>query len=247
MYGKIPIILTVLFAVVLTGSIDNNRAREANRAFLEGDYEQAEMLYREILERHPESPRILFNLGNALAYQGKFEQSVEAYQQFRELTDDPAEYASAEYNMGYLYGEQGNYREALRHFQDAINLDPGDEDAKFNYELLRRRQQDSPQDQGDDEQQEDQQQDPQDSPIPPTQDQDPDQQDEQTQQSPSEADDQSPQSERDQQGGAQPEITDQQLEHAEDIMNALEQIEKDLIKDFKKRQHEAVDPQEKDW
>lgn len=247
MQSKIPVLLTVLFALVLTGSVDNNRAREANRAFQDGDFEQAEMLYREILERNPESPRILFNLGNALAYQGKFDESYEAFQQFREVAGDPAGQAAAEYNMGYLFGEQGNIREALRHFQDAIEIDPGDEDAKFNYELLRRRQQESPPDQGDDEQQEDQQQDPQDSPIPPTQDQDPDQDDEQTQPSPSEADDQSPQSEQDQQGGAQPEITDQQLEHAENIMNALEQIEKDLIKDFKKRQQEAVEPHEIDW
>ncbi len=247
MYCKKPLILVFLFSFVLAGSVDNNRARQANRAFQEGDFEQAELLYREILERDPESPRILFNLGNALAYQGKFEESIEAFQQYQELVSDPAAHAPAEYNMGYLYGIDGNIREALRHFHDAIDMDPSDEDAKFNYELLRRRLQEAPPDQGDDEQQEDQQQDPQDSLIPPMHDQEPDQQDEQTQQTPSEAEDQSPLSDGDDHRGGQPEITDQQLEHAEDIMNALEQIEKDLIKDFKKRQHSATEPQDKDW
>ncbi len=247
MPGRFPLIVVTLLALVLTGSVNNNRAREANRAYLDRDYERAEELYRQILEREPESPRILFNLGNALAYQGRFEESVEVFQQFRELVDDPSGKAAAEYNLGYLYGLEGNLREALRYFQDAIDLDPSDEDAKFNYELLARRLQDGPPDQGDDDQQEDQQQDPQDSPIPPTQDQDPDQQDQETQPSPAEADDQTPLSDQDQQQGRQPEITDQQLEHAEDIMNALEQIEKDLIKDFKKRQHDTVEPHEKDW
>jgi Ca-activated chloride channel homolog len=242
-----PLIAILLLSLVLAGSVNNNRAREANRAFLDGDFERAEELYRNILEREPDSPRILFNLGNSLAYQGRFDESVETFQKYRELVEDAGRKAAAEYNLGYLYGYEGNLREALRYFQDAIDLDPADEDAKFNYELLRRRLQDGPPDQGDDEQQEDQQQDPQDSPIPPTQDQDPDQQDQETQPSPSEADEQSPSSDRDRQQGRMPEVTDQQLEHAEDIMNALEQIEKDLIKDFKKRQHEAVEPQEKDW
>ncbi len=247
MKGIFPLIAILLLSLVLAGSVNNNRAREANRAYLDGDFERASELYRHILEREPDTPRILFNLGNSLAYQGRFEESVEAFQKYRELVEDAGGQAAAEYNLGYLYGHEGNLREALRYFQDAIDLDPADEDAKFNYELLRRRMQDSPPDQGDDEQQEDQQQDPQDSPMPPTQEQDPDQQDQETQQSPSEADDQSPLSDRDRQQGRMPEVTDQQLEHAEDIMNALEQIEKDLIKDFKKRQHESVDPHEKDW
>ena len=245
MNGNYLLIIATLFALVLTGSVNNNRAREANRAFMDRDFKRAEVLYREILERDPDSPRILFNLGNALAYQGKFEESVETFQQFRELVGDDTGRAAAEYNLGYIYGYDGNLREALRYFQDAIELDPLDEDAKFNYELIRRRLQDSPPDQGDDEQQEDQQQDPQDSPIPPMQDQDPDQ--EEPEPSQSEAEDETPASDQDQQRGQQPEITEQQLEHAEDLMNALEQIEKDLIKDFKKRQHDSVEPHEKDW
>jgi Ca-activated chloride channel homolog len=247
MPGKLPLIVIALLAIVLAGSVNSNRAREANRAYLDRDYERAEQLYRQILDREPESPRILFNLGNALAYQGRFEESVEVFQKFRKLVDDPSAKSAAEYNMGYLYGIEGNLRESLRYFQDAITFDPSDEDALFNYELIRRRLQDGPPDQGDDDQQEDQQQDPQDSPIPPTQDQDPDQQDQETQPSPTEAEDQTPLSDQDRQQGRRPEITDQQLEHAEDIMNALEQIEKDLIKDFKKRQHDAVEPHEKDW
>lgn len=247
MHPLTRLLFAFLIVVVLSAAVDNSRSREANHAFGEGDFERAEQLYREVLERHPDSPRILFNLGNALAYQGKFDESVEAFQQYRELTDGSAEQAAGEYNLGYLYGHQGNLREALRYFQDAISLDPNDEDAKFNYELLRRRQQESPPGQGDEEQQDDYQQDPQDSSIPPFQEQDPDQQEQKPQPSPEQADDESPMSDRDQQQGRQPDITQQQLEHAEDIMNALEQIEKDLIKDFKKRQHEAVDPHQNDW
>ncbi len=247
MTGRLPFLIIILSALVLAGSVNSNRAREANRAYLDRDYERAEQLYRQILERSPESPQILFNLGNALAYQGRFEESVEVFQQFRELVDNPADQSAAEYNLGFLYGVDGNLRESLRYFKDAIILNPMDEDALFNYELIRRRLQDGPPDQGDDEQQEDQQQDPQDSPIPPTQDQDPDQDDQETQPSPQDAEDQTPLSDQERQEGRQPEITDQQLEHAEDIMNALEQIEKDLIKDFKKRQHDAVEPHEKDW
>ena len=37
------------------------------------------------------------------------------------------------------YGDEGPFREALRHFRDAVRIDPTNEEAKFNFELLLQR------------------------------------------------------------------------------------------------------------
>lgn len=244
MSGKSPLLLIVLFSFLLAGSVHNNRGREANRAYLDGDYQLAEQRYREILERRPESPPVLFNLGNALARQGRSDESAEVFRKFRQLSEDPSAQSATDYNLGYVYANDGNLQTSLRYFRDAIVFDPTDEDALFNYELIRRRLLEKPPDPERDNQPEDQRQELQDRPFSPDQEYLPDQQ---SQASPSRTADQAPLSDRDMPQVGQPEITDQQLEHAEDIMNALEQIEKELIKDFKRAQHDAVEPHMKDW
>ena len=237
-----PIIISVL---LLFASVNSDRAREANRAYQDGDYERAEQLYRQVLEDNPDTPQVLFNLGNALAHQGEAEASREAFNRYRELVSDPADLAPAEYNIGYLYGEAGQTEEAIRHFRRALELDPGDEDTKFNFEVLKRRQQQTPPDEDDDDDQEEDQMDqaPQDAQPPPGADAEEQEQDDPQDAAGREEDTEAEEQPQD----LELEITDEQLRHAEDIMNALEQIEKDLIQDFKKRQHEPVDPHVEDW
>ncbi|MEX0680687.1 MAG: tetratricopeptide repeat protein [Balneolales bacterium] len=237
-------LLIAILAFIITSSDAGDRAREANRAYESGDYSQAEMIYREILETQPENQRILFNLGNTLARQGKTEESLEVFYRYRELASDLMEQAPAEYNLGHLYGESGNLEEALRHLRRSLDLNPDDEDAKFNYELLKRRQmQSSPED--DEEEQEEQEQPPSPDGQPPPINNN--QQDTDSDSSPEQEQPAEPQQPEDNTAGGQPDVTEEQIDHAEDIMNALEQIEKDLIKDFKKRQLDPVDPNEKDW
>ncbi len=240
-------LLTILIAALLiSGPVDNNRAREANRAYEAGEYQRAEALYREILQQSPDNTQILFNLGNALARQGKIEESAEVFDRYRREVTDPVERAPAEYNLGHLHGETGNTDEAITHFRQALDLDPEDEDAKFNYELLKRRQQQSPEEDQEDEDQEEQEQDqqPEGGEPPPGSDDGREQEDD-TGQEPLPAREETPSEEQPQ--DVRPEISREQLDHAEDLMNALEQIEKDLIRDFKRRQHDPVDPHEKDW
>lgn len=239
------IFLAVFTVFLLTASVDNNRAVEANRAYEAGEYARAETIYRELLEEQPDTPQLLFNLGNTLAQQGKTEASIETFNRYREVTPAPPERAPAEYNLGVLHEEMENTEEALRHFRHAIEYQPDDEDAKYNYELLKRRQQQTPPDEDQQDEEQQQQPEPESGQSPPPSDDQSSDQDEETRQQQTPVDE-PPEAEEQRQGDLS-DISSEQLEHAEEIMNALEQIEKDLIKDFKKRQFDPVDPHEKDW
>ncbi|MDI6402107.1 tetratricopeptide repeat protein [Balneolaceae bacterium ANBcel3] len=233
--------IALLFIIfVLTN--DNNRAYQANRAFEERDYARAEELYRQILNNDPQNAEVLFNLGNTLAAQGELEASMQVFEQFKEQASLPEKQALADYNIGFIHERMGNEREALNSFRQALTHNPDDEDAKFNYELLRRRLQEPPEDDEEDPDEEDQEEESHqdaEGDAPPEEDAEGD--------DPADAD-QDSSSEPDQEQQQEPsEISREQLRHAEDIMNALEHIEKELIKDFQKRQMDPVRPHEKDW
>lgn len=230
------IALLALFAIVQNG----NRSREANRAYEQGDYQRAEKLYREILMDQPDNRLILFNLGNSLALQGNTDASREAFQRYQELADNPADRAPSEYNLGYLQGNDGNTETAMQHFRNTLELFSADEDAKFNYELLKRRNVNDEKNQQEQEQTQDGQ------PPPSSDNEGQPENDESGQSNSPQMDQQQPSSNEESQRG-RPEVTDEELRHAQDIMNALERIEKDLIKDFMKRQLDPANPHERDW
>lgn len=124
--------LLLLMFVNGTGSGD---ARKGNEAYNNGNFEEAEVLFRAAIEQNPDNARFYFNLGNALAKQGKIEEAVSAYMDFENLTDDPDELALAEYSIGTILAGEENWKPAKMHLRNALRYNPGDTDAKLNYEL----------------------------------------------------------------------------------------------------------------
>lgn len=219
-------LLLLLFAVSTDG------ARKANEAYEKGDYATAEAGYREALLVAPDDARLHFNLGNALARQGKFDEAVASYEQFKQLTSDPRERAAADYNIGNIHGAKEEWAKAAEKYRESLRANPSDTQAQYNYELARRRLTQPPP-----------QQQPQDG------DQDQDQQEQQEQQD-------SRQQQQNQDGKSQqsdpqsaPEAREGQMsrKEAEQILNALENKEKELLKDFQKKQIPPRTRHAKDW
>lgn len=119
--------------LVLT-AFTNDEARKANSAFEEGNYEEAETLYQAAIEASPDNYKLYFNLGNAQAKQGKIEEAIDSFMEFRSLAESPQDKSMAEYNIGTLLAEDRKWKPAATHFKNALKLDPSDLDAKHNYE-----------------------------------------------------------------------------------------------------------------
>jgi len=241
---------------------------EANRAFENGDFTRAVELYRAAIAENPEDARLYFNLGNALSKAGNPEEAEEAYRQFQTRTDVAEEQAMADYNLGTAMSELGELEDALSHLRNALRRNPNDEDAKVNYEMALRQlqeQQDQEQQQQQDQDQNDQDQD-QDQQDQQDQQQDPQNQDQQNQQQNQDQqnqdqqnqqqnqDQQNQQQDQDsssappQQSGSSASGKPEQIskEEAENLLKALEQLEKSILKNRKKASEEPV-TNEKDW
>lgn len=113
-----------------------NDARKANEAFEEGDYVQAEILYKAAIEEDADNFKLYFNLGNSLAKQGKVEEALAAFLESEELAENRADKAQAQYNMGTLLAEKEQWQPASLHFRNSLRLDPSDLDSKNNFEIV---------------------------------------------------------------------------------------------------------------
>lgn len=146
----------IAILLFLTASAVND-GRKANEAYESGDYEQAEQLYLTAIEQDPDNAKLYFNLGNAQAKQGKVEDAIQSYMEFRGLAASPQDKAIAEYNIGTLLAEGQKWKPAATHFKNALKLNPSDPDAKHNYEQALTKQQEQEEEQeGQDENQQNQ-------------------------------------------------------------------------------------------
>jgi Ca-activated chloride channel family protein len=143
----------VLLAVSQLAWLDPfQSARQGNRLYAEGKYDDAAGKYNEALVDQPDSPLVHFNLGDAAYKQGKFTDAVNAFQQVPAGDGDAARTAHVAYNLGnakYRLGEAaegsdpqaalGLYAEALAAYRRALGAASDDMDAKVNYEFVTRK------------------------------------------------------------------------------------------------------------
>jgi len=229
--------------------VTNDDARRANEAYQKGDYAAAEQGYLRAIEQSPDDARLYFNLGNALAQQGKFDEATAAYERFKDRTNDPVERAKADYNLGNIYGNQEKWDRAAEQYKQALRQNPDDPEAKYNYEysnrMLQQQQQEQQQQDQNQDQQEQNQEGEQDQESQPDQGNE-DQQNEQNQQNQQDQQEQS--GNEQQQEQQQPRNPNEMTqEEANRILNALDNKEQDLLKDYHKNKIPSTKRNVKNW
>ena len=153
LYLGIALGLIIILAMVFLIWGNTWRMSVANRYYHKADYDRAQERYENILVDMPGSPHVLNNLGLSFL---KKDRDDKAIANLKEATAGLESLAVGEsrknklqnefhYNLGNaLYGlaeksqdqqGQAGYQEALDNFKQAVEANPQDLDAKYNYEL----------------------------------------------------------------------------------------------------------------
>lgn len=115
-----------------------SRNKEGNKRFLEGKYQEAEKAYLEAQLESPGRPELLYNLGNALVKQKKYDPGIQSLRQAVGKAGGGLQ-ANGWFNLGNAFYEAGNMTDAIQAYIQALHSNPSDQDAKHNLELSLRR------------------------------------------------------------------------------------------------------------
>jgi Ca-activated chloride channel family protein len=144
LYLSADILLFVFFFAGTWTDIFRSVPERAEQAYNKKDYAKALELYQEAQTRNPDSDTLSYNLGNTFYQLGKYEEAAKQYGRILEK-ESPAVAPPSLYNMGntlFQMGRQTQNQEflqkSLKAYKQSIKVRPEDEDAKYNYELVKR-------------------------------------------------------------------------------------------------------------
>lgn len=137
--------------------------------FAKGFYPLAMTHFSRAMELKPDNPESHFNVGLLLAMQGRMDEAITQYREAVRIKDDPLfrvslanalgaarqfreaveQYSAvisrdprnveAHCNLGYAFSKMGRLDEAKAEFQKALEIEPGNEMARANLDLIERR------------------------------------------------------------------------------------------------------------
>jgi tetratricopeptide (TPR) repeat protein len=133
----------LLITVLLTDPVKigkiNALKEEARKAYAAGDFKSAIDKYRFLVDSlHVTEDEVRLNLAHALF---QAEDSVAATSTYQSVTGSAkADIRSkAHQQLGVLNNRQGKPEEALQHFKESIKANPANQEARYNYELLKKK------------------------------------------------------------------------------------------------------------
>lgn len=229
MFRHIILCVLCLSAVVSAWGqkTDRDYIRKGNHLFKDSAFVAAEINYRKALDVNPGSVISMYNLGNTMSQQQKFEEAMKQYNNAAKIEKNKSKLAKIHHNQGVLFQAARDYEKAIEAYKMSLRKNPDDDETRYNLALAQKLLKDSPQDQK--KQNQDQQQNEQDQ-------KDQDQKDQQ-------------QNKQDQQDQNPPEQKDNEMskENAEQMLNSVMQDEKDVQEKVKKQQVIQGRRLEKDW
>lgn len=124
--------ILILF-LSLSGFAQNGKecVREGNKLYKDKRYTDADSLYR-LGAKDTSSYKSVFNLGDALYKQGKYEEAANNFNSIAQKKLDNLTRAHAYHNMGNSYLGAKKYKESIDAYKNSLRLNPTDEDTRYN-------------------------------------------------------------------------------------------------------------------
>lgn len=207
---------------------ERSSVRKGNKEYENKNYVGAEIDYRKALEAAPLSGDATFNLGDALYEQQKYDDAAKEFEKAINSETDPVKQSEAWYNLGNTYMKNQKYAEGIEAYKNALRKNPKDEDARYNLRLAQLMLQEQ--------QQQQQNKD--------------DRQDEQEQQQQQQQQQQPPQEQQQKEDNQQPNSPTQMTEeNAQQILDALQQDERNTQEKVRKAIMEQYERRrtDKEW
>ena len=122
--------------LIISGSLnaqtDKKYIRKGNREYEKNKYPESEILYRKAIDKNKQSPDAVFNIGDALYKQNKFEDAGKQFVENANENDDKNKKSAGLYNLGNSLLKANKLQESIEAYKNSLKLHPDNIEAKYN-------------------------------------------------------------------------------------------------------------------
>jgi hypothetical protein len=157
MYNKFPniwfcaksSIVTLVLMFFFTGfswaQADKKFIRHGNREYEKEKFSESEIFYRKAIDKNKESADALFNSGDALYKQKKYQDAGQQFAETHKMNENKEKKSVSLYNLGNSMLMANKLQESIEAYKNSLKLKPDNQEAKYNLayaqDLLRKQQQ----------------------------------------------------------------------------------------------------------
>jgi Ca-activated chloride channel homolog len=150
LFNSLMIFAFLILSVSAYAQADKKFIRQGNREYKNNKFADSEILYRKAIDKNKESPNAVFNIGDALYKQNKFEEAGKQFAENFNLNEDKNKKSAALYNLGNSLLKANKVQESIDAYKNSLKLRPDNKEAKYNLayaqDLLKQQQEQQKQD-----------------------------------------------------------------------------------------------------
>ena len=128
-------LLMCLF-LLLTGTLnaqkDKKYIRQGNKEYEKNNFSESEVSYRKAMNKNEKSPDAVFNTGDALYKQNKYEDAGKQFVENINMNGDRNKKSSGFYNLGNSLLKANKLEESIGAYKESLKLQPNNIEAKYN-------------------------------------------------------------------------------------------------------------------
>lgn len=124
--------LAAVLAVPSQAQSANKYIRKGNKQYKTGDYTDAEAQYKKALSRDSMSSAGLFNLGNSLYQQRRYQDAMQQYAASARHSASGTDQSAATYNIGNTFMSARKWEDAIKAYKQSLLKNPSDAEARYN-------------------------------------------------------------------------------------------------------------------
>ena len=140
-FKRRTLMVTLLFALGTVGAFSQNDRtyiRQGNRQFRMGNADKAEVEYRKAIVKKNNNPQANYNLGCALMQQQKDSLAMVQFDKASKMETSKFRRSMSYHNMGVIAQRHQQYGLAIKCYQEALRLNPNDNETRYNMILCKK-------------------------------------------------------------------------------------------------------------
>jgi len=116
----------------LSAQADRKFIRQGNREYEKEKYSESEISFRRAIDKNKSSSDAVFNSGDALYRQKKFEDAGKQFMESHRMNEDKDKKSASMYNLGNSLLMADKLKESIEAYKNSLKLSPGNMEAKYN-------------------------------------------------------------------------------------------------------------------